>query len=259
MGIINITPDSFSDGGLSFDHKNAMINIQNLIEAGADIIDIGAQSTRPGAKLLSLNEEIKRLFPLLNNLRREFPNQYFSIDTYNSNVAMKALDAGIDLINDISGARFDKNILKVIRDYDCPYVLTHSRGNSSTMNELCNYSDVVKDVIIELNSKTKLLIDYGINRSNIIWDPGIGFAKNTSQNLKLLKNLEQFSEYGFPLLVGASRKRFIGEITNVIEPRERYIGTSLVVARCLQAGVSIVRVHNVKEAKETLLMSRALW
>ena len=259
MGVLNITPDSFSDGGLNDNPSKAYSRFCDILLAGADIIDIGAQSTRPGALELSSENELKRLLPSLKLIRERSKDSIISIDTFYSKVAEEALSLGVNWINDVTGGRRDPDILKVIADFSCPYVINHSRGNSQNMNNLCNYNDLINDIIDELSALTDKALDAGIAKENIIWDPGIGFSKSTSQNINILNKLELFTKYEFPILVGPSRKRFIGEILGESDMKERIWGTAAVVCRCVEAKVSIVRVHDIEAISKTIKMAKLLW
>ena len=258
MAIVNITNDSFSDGGL-FNEFSAAINHACLcIEQGAQVLDLGAQSTRPGASEVGTEIEIKKLIPVIKELKLLHPEIPISIDTFHHSVAHSALEAGADCINDISGGRHDYEIFKVIADYGCPYVLTHSRGDSKTMDSLTNYQNVVIDVKKELSNQINLALSYGINKNQIIIDPGLGFAKNTDQNLILLRNLEEFVLMQYPVLIGASRKRFIGSVINESDPKKRIFGTAAVASRCVIAGVNFLRVHDIKEICQVIRMTKSL-
>lgn len=259
MGVINITPDSFSDGGLYLNPKDAFIKALDCINSGADILDIGGQSTRPGSHIISPDEEIKRMMPALKSIRKEFPDKIISVDTFYSKVAKEALDAGANWINDISGGRLDPHILDILADSNNPFVVTHSRGNSQTMNNLSHYQNVIDDVLSELMIQVDKAIKAGISSKQIIIDPGIGFAKNTKQNLEILCNLESFLSIGFPVLVGPSRKRFIGDILNEPDPLKRLFGTASVVCKCVQSKINYIRLHDVYEMKQVIKMSTMLW
>ena len=259
MGILNITPDSFSDGGFYEEPKIALKRASEFIEAGADMIDIGGQSTRPGAAIISPEDELDRILPVLKLLRKELPKTILSIDTYYSLVAENALNLGIDCVNDVSGGRLDPDILNIIARYKTPYVITHSRGNSLTMNKLSKYNDVALEVYNELMNSVEEANKRGVSDDQIIIDPGLGFAKNSQQNLILLSNLEKFTRSKFPVLVGPSRKRFIGYILDQENPNKRIFGTAAVVCRCVQAKVSLLRVHDVFEIDQTLKMANSLW
>tara|TARA_B100000945_G_scaffold298990_1_gene279265 strand:+ start:443 stop:1249 length:807 start_codon:yes stop_codon:yes gene_type:complete len=258
MAIVNITHDSFSDGGLFKDSISAVQHACLCVEQGAQIIDLGAQSTRPGAKEVGSEIEIKRLIPVIKELKLIHPEIPISVDTFHHSVANKALNAGADFVNDISGGRHDPEIFKVIADYGCPYVLTHSRGNSLNMDSLTNYKNVVIDVKNELLTQINLALSSGVNNKQIIIDPGIGFAKNVDQNLILLRNIEQFVLMKYPVLVGASRKRFIGSVINEPDPNKRIFGTSAVASRCVIAGVDFIRVHDIKEICQVVKMTKSI-
>ena len=258
MAIVNITEDSFSDGGLYIDLKSAINHSSLCIKQGAHILDIGAQSTRPGASEVGAEIEIKRLIPLIKELKLLYPHIPISVDTFHHSVAEKVLDVGADWINDISGGRHDPKIFNVIAEKNCSYVLTHSRGNSKTMDSLTKYSNVVLDVKNELSKQIDLALSLGIKNEQIIIDPGIGFAKNLDQNLSLLKNLEQFVGMKYPLLIGASRKRFIGSVINESDPIKRIYGTAAVASRCVIAGVDILRVHDIKPISQVVKMIKSI-
>ena len=246
MGVINLTPDSFSDGGELNSSKRILDQVRYFLRNGVDIIDLGAQSTRPGAEEVGSMIEIKRLIPYLKLIRSEYPEILISIDTFNSDVAHEALLNGADWINDVTGGRRDNEILNVISEYNCPFVITHSRGNSQNMNQLSKYDNLLSEVRGSLEKLIENALDKNISRKNIIVDPGIGFSKDLNQNLEILKNLDVFKELNLPILIGASRKRFIGEILNENNPKERDIGTLAISCLCSHLNVDIVRVHNVK-------------
>ena len=259
MGVINITPDSFSDGGMFLDPQKALNQAITLVKHGADVIDIGAQSTRPGAIEVGSEEELKRLIPVLLAIREYLPHIIISIDTFLSDVAEESLNAGADWINDISGGRHDQNIHNIIVNYRCPYVITHSRGNSQTMNSLSSYGNVVKEVYLELKEITKKALDSGIHKEQIIWDPGLGFAKTTEQNISIIKNLDMFASEGYPLMIGPSRKRFIGDLTNETIEKNRIWGTAAVACRCVESKINLIRVHDVEPIFKVVLMAEAMW
>ena len=255
MGIINLTPDSFSDGGDFCSIEKVLTQVDNFISNGVDVIDLGAQSTRPGAIEIGAKKEINRLLPYLKKIRKEYPNILISIDTFNSEVAHEALLNGADWINDVSGGRRDDEILDVISKFNCPFVITHSRGNSKNMNNLTNYDDFLVDIIHSLETLTLKAIKKNVCKDKIIWDPGIGFSKDTNQNLEILRNLDSLKKFEFPILIGASRKRFIGEILKEDNPKERDIGTLAVSCLCSQQNIHMVRVHNVKINNQFLKVS----
>ena len=252
MGIINLTPDSFSDGGDLCSIEKVLKQVNNFIANGVDVIDLGAQSTRPGAIEIGAKKEINRLLPYLQKIRKEYPNILISIDTFNSEVAHEALVNGADWINDVSGGRRDDEILDVISKFNCPFVITHSRGNSKNMNDLTNYDDFLNDLIHSLECLTTKAINKNVSKDKIIWDPGIGFSKDTNQNIDILRNINFLKNSKFPILIGASRKRFIGEILNETNPKERDIGTLAISCLCSQQNIHLVRVHNVKANYQVL-------
>jgi dihydropteroate synthase len=268
MGVLNLTPDSFSDGG-RFDRPEAALRQARLMAAlGADLLDLGGQSTRPGAAEISAAEEISRVLPVLRRIRAALApgpaesaaagGPLLSIDTFRAAVAEAALAAGADWINDVTGGRRDPALLAVVAAAGCPYVLMHSRGDSRSMDRLAVYGDVVTEVREELLHATDRAIAAGIRPERIVWDPGLGFAKTTEQNLILLRRLGELRSEGFPLLVGPSRKRFIGEVLHEPRPRARLWGTAAVCAQAITAGADILRVHDVGPIVQVARMGDAL-
>ena len=258
MAIVNITEDSFSDGGMYLDLPSSLNHASLCIKQGAHILDIGAQSTRPGASEVGVEIELKRLIPLITELKSLHPEILISVDTFHHSVAEKVLNLGADWVNDVSGGRHDPEIFSVIADKGSPYVLTHSRGNSKTMDSLATYKNVVKEVKNELSNQIDLALSKGIKNEQIIIDPGIGFAKNVDQNLTLLRNLEEFVSMNYPVLIGASRKRFIGSVINEPDPNKRIFGNAAVASRCVIAGVDILRVHDIKEISQVITMTKSI-
>ncbi len=258
MSILNITEDSFSDGGLFIQFESAIKQASLCIQNGAKIIDIGAQSTRPGASEVGAEIEIKRLIPVIKELKLIHPDIPISVDTYHHSVAQIALNSGADWINDISGGRHDPDIFSVVSDYCCPYVLTHSRGNSRTMDSLAKYEDVVSEVRNELFYQIDSALSSGIKPNQIIIDPGIGFGKNVEQNLILIRSLEKFVSMNYPILIGASRKRFIGSIIDETDPNKRIFGMAAIASRCVMAGVNFLRVHDTKEICQVIKMTKSI-
>ena len=246
MGVINLTPDSFSDGGDLNTSQKVLDQVNQFLCNGVDIIDLGAQSTRPGAEEVGSNIEIKRLIPYLKLIKSEYPEILISIDTFSSDVAQEALLNGADWINDVTGGRRDKAILDVVSKFNCPFVITHSRGNSKNMNQLSNYKNVLNEVKSSIENLINNALMKNISRNNIIVDPGIGFSKDINQNLEILRNLDALKKLNLPILIGASRKRFIGEILNETNPKERDIGTLAISCLCSHFNIDMVRVHNVK-------------
>ena len=258
MGILNLTPDSFSDGGRFQRPEQAQKQAARMLEQGADILDLGAQSTRPGAEEIGPAAELERLLPVLTAIRASHPDALLSVDTFHAEVAAAALTAGADWINDVSGGRRDPAILRVVADAGCPYVLMHSRGDSRSMDRLTDYGDVVDDVCAELWRSTRAAQLEGVATSQLIWDPGLGFAKTHDQNLQLLRGLDRLRQEGFPLLVGPSRKRFIGEVLSEARPRARLWGTAAVCAEAIRAGTDVLRVHDVGPIVQTARMMDAI-
>jgi len=259
MGVINLTPDSFSDGGDLNTAKKILDKVKHFLCNGVDIIDVGAQSTRPGAEEVGSKIEIKRLIPYLKLIRSEYPEILISVDTFNSDVAQAALLNGANWINDVTGGRRDKEILNVVAEFNCPFVITHSRGNSQNMNELSKYGNLLSEVKYSLENLIKNALEKNVSRENIIVDPGIGFSKNLNHNLEILKNLDVFKTLNLPILIGASRKRFIGEILNESNPKERDIGTLAISCLCSHLNIDIVRVHNVKINNQILKVADMIY
>ena len=259
MGVINLTPDSFSDGGELNSTQKVLDQVKNFLSNGVDIIDLGAQSTRPGAEEIGSKKEIERLLPNLIKIKSEYPEILVSVDTFNSEVAQEALLNGANWINDVTGGRRDEKILDVVSKFNCPIVITHSRGNSKNMNRLNRYNDFLKEVIESLEILIDKALKKNIPQDNIILDPGIGFSKDINQNLEILKNLDTFKKLNFPILIGASRKRFIGEILNETNPKERDIGTLAISCLCSQLNIHLVRVHNVKANFEILKVADRIY
>lgn len=258
MGVINLTPDSFSDGGRCQTAAAALRQAERLLRQGADVLDLGAQSTRPGALEVGVETELERLMPALTAIRAAQPDAILSIDTFWGEVAEAALAAGADWINDVSGGRRDPGLLRAVAGHGCPLVLMHSRGDSRSMDQQCQYNDVVADVRQELEQASQRALAAGVQREQLIWDPGLGFAKTTDQNLELLRRLDELKAPGRPLLVGPSRKRFIGETVGETRPRARIWGTAAVCALAVARGVDLVRVHDVGPMAQVVRMAGTL-
>ena len=244
MGVLNVTPDSFSDGGEFSTQAAAVAQAQQLADAGADIIDVGGQSTRPGAVEVPVGEEIDRVVPVVRALRQSLPVP-ISVDTTRALVARAAVEAGADMINDISGATFDPEMLPVVAQLGVPVVLMHIRGTPQTMQTLTDYQDLIGEICGFLASRIDAAVAAGIERELIIIDPGIGFAKTHSGNLEILRNLPVFRALDCPLLVGPSRKSFIGHILNQPDPKARVWGTAAACSAAIAGGADILRVHDV--------------
>jgi dihydropteroate synthase len=255
MGILNVTPDSFSDGGKHDQLDQAIAHALNMIEQGATIIDIGGESTRPGASEVAVEEEVRRVVPVVEALAKY--NIVLSIDTSQPEVMRAAKAAGAHIWNDVR-ALTRPNALKTAVELDVPVVIMHMRGEPTTMNQLDQYADVTLDVMQELQQRINEALTAGVKKQNIIIDPGFGFAKNAQQNLKLLKEFWKLSEMGYPVLSGLSRKRFIGEALQGATAEQRAIGSVTGHLLSIQQGASIVRAHDVKAMHEAILVWKAM-
>lgn len=256
MGIINVTPDSFYDGGKWLDPDKAVAEGIGLVESGADIIDIGGESTRPGAGAISLEEELQRVLPVIQGLRQNVKVP-ISIDTYKAQVAQAALNEGADIVNDISALRFDPRMAVLVAAEKVPVVLMHMQGTPQTMQAEPSYKDVLREVQDFLAAQVRFAMEAGVERENIIIDPGIGFGKTLEHNLTLLRGLPALASMGQPLLVGASRKTFIGKILGV-EPEERLEGSLAAAIAAVFGGSHIIRVHDVKETRKAIRVADAI-
>jgi len=249
MGILNLTPDSFYDGGSYKNEQEILLQTEKMLTDGAFCVDVGAYSSRPNAKDVSTEEELQRLMPVIELLQKEFPDIILSIDTFRSEIARKAVDSGAAIINDISGGTLDKLMMKTVGELNVPYILMHMRGTPKTMQSLTQYDDLLQDIIYYFSSKVAEARSFGIH--DIILDPGFGFAKTTSQNFELLKNLSLLNVLEIPVLAGLSRKSMIYK-TLEISAKEALNGTSVLNTLALQQGAKLLRVHDVKEAKECI-------
>ena len=256
MGIINVTPDSFYDGGKRFDPAKAVADGIGLVEVGADMIDIGGESTRPGAPPVSAEEELQRVLPVVQGLRRTVKVP-ISIDTYKARVARAALTAGADIVNDISALRFDPEMTVLVATERVPVVLMHMQGTPQTMQAEPRYSNVLGEVQDFLEARIGVALEAGVERDNIILDPGIGFGKTLDHNLILLRGLPVFASMGYPLLVGASRKTFIGKILDA-KPDERLEGSLAAAVVAVFGGAHIIRAHDVKETCRAVRVADAI-
>ena len=239
MGILNVTPDSFADGGLHFTFEHAVQRGLQMIEEGVDIIDIGGESTRPGAERVSEGEEQRRVIPVIEALVGKGAD--ISIDTMRASTARLAVNAGAVIVNDVSGGAADPEMFSTVADLGCKYTLMHWRGHSKDMNTLAQYDDVVSEVIQEVTLQLDKALAAGIKRENIVLDPGLGFAKDAEHNWEILNRLEEFIALGYPVLIGHSRKRFIGGDS----PDEREVGTLKISESLVGRGIWAVRVHSV--------------
>ncbi len=249
MGVVNVTPDSFSDGGEFSKPHAALAQAQRLVEAGADIIDIGGQSTRPGAAQISVEEELERVLSVIEVLRKEIAVP-ISVDTTRAVVAASAVTVGADIVNDISGGTFDPQMLTRVAELDVPIVLMHLRGTPETMQQMTDYDNLLGEIYQFLEQQIESATSSGINPSKIIIDPGIGFAKNQQQNLEILRNIGFFKTLNCPILVGVSRKSFIGRILDKPDPKDRVWGTAAACCAAISTGVDILRVHDVAQMRD---------
>ena len=246
MGILNVTPDSFADGGMHNSLPAAMNRAQEMISEGVDIIDVGGESTRPGAARITEAEELLRTIPVIEAIAKSFPEVTISIDTTRANVALKALNAGVKIINDVSGGLADPKMAEVVAKSGVKYVVMHWRGSSESMQSKAIYKDVNSEVIAELLGRVDSLKFSGVLESQIILDPGLGFAKLPEHNWEIIQNLEMFTNLGFPILIGASRKRFLGE---ELSPIEREAASIDITSLCAKNKIWGVRTHSVKSHK----------
>jgi len=265
MGIINVTPDSFSGDGLAGNVEGAVAQAIRFVEEGADILDIGGESTRPGSQPISEEEELSRVMPVLKRLVKEV-DVPISIDTYKARVAREAIEAGASMVNDVWGLRMDPDMAKVVADYNVPVVVMHNRSNPKNAVQEARlggryvgveYQDLMADIVRELEYSIELALDAGVDFEKIIVDPGIGFGKTVEQNLEILRRLGELKVLGRPILLGTSRKSVIGYVLN-LPPNERVEGTAATVALGIAAGADIVRVHDVKAMARVVKMTDAI-
>jgi len=257
MGIMNITPDSFSDGNQYKTVDEYLFRIEEMLDQGADIIDLGAESTRPGSKPITADEELERLLPVLEQAIPRFET-IFSVDTTKSLVAKQALERGVSIINDISGLSFEPDIGRHIANHDAGIILMHTPGRPDVMQELAKYDSILPEIISSLTNSISIAESFGINFENIIVDPGIGFGKTVEQNLEILRNLSELLKLRRPILIGTSRKSFIGKLLGDIDVHSRIEGSSATVAVSILNGASFVRVHDVNEMKKVVRMTDAI-
>jgi dihydropteroate synthase len=256
MGILNVTPDSFTDGGKFLDINTAVDHAIDMIADGADIIDIGGESTRPFSDSVSEEEELSRVISVIRKLR-EKTDTIISIDTTKSSVADKACSVGADIVNDISGLSFDSNMVNTVIKHDCPVVLMHIIGNPKTMQENPSYNDLISDITNHLLDRANFALKKGVKKHNIILDPGIGFGKTIDNNFTIINNIDKLTDLGYPILIGASRKSFIGKTLNVDE-NNRIEGTIASNIIALDRGCKIFRVHDIIEAKKSLIIGNKI-
>jgi len=257
MGVINVTPDSFADGGLCFDQDTAVDHALALAAAGADILDFGGESTRPFSEPTPLNEELQRVLPVIAQVRAR-THIPISIDTYKSGVARAALEAGANIINDISAMRFDPDMVHLAREYGAPVILMHMQGTPKGMQAKPHYHDLLGELRAFFQERLDFAMSHGLPRELLVLDPGLGFGKTFQHNMEILNNLDAFLDLGCPLLIGPSRKAFLGHLLGGLPPGERDIGTLAALAVAVQRGAHIVRVHNVAYAKQFFTVLRAI-
>lgn len=255
MGIVNLTPDSFYTGSRFTTETEVVTQAQKMLLEGANILDLGAYSTRPGASDVSAEEEAKRLLPAIKAIKSNFPNAIISVDTFRANIARLAIEAGADMINDVSGGEFDAKMFTTVAELQVPYILMHNRGTLQTMHQLNNYGNLMADIILYFTSKISQLRTLGVN--DIVLDPGFGFAKDVAQNFELLNCFKQLEILELPVLAGLSRKSMIWKSLN-IDPNNALNGTSILNTIALQNGAKILRVHDVKEAVECIKLMEIL-
>ena len=255
MGVLNLTPDSFSDGGIYNKKEKGVKHAFNLLNYGADLIDVGGESTRPGSKPISENKEWNRINKIIKLLSRKVP---ISLDTRKSNIMKKGILSGIKLINDVSGISYDSKTLSILKKYKVPFIIQHSLGNPENMQNKPKYKNELLEIYDFFEDKIKLVRSKGINHNNIILDPGIGFGKNLKHNMTIIRNISIFHSLGFPILVGNSRKRFIKEISGKNDSKSRVGGTMASSIYLMMQGVQILRIHDVKELIQGIKVFRKI-
>jgi len=256
MGVLNLTPDSFYDGGRYTREAQALRRVEEMIGEGADIIDVGGESVRPGAEPISLDEELSRVMPVIEKVRRLF-SIIISIDTYKAEVARQAIEKGAEMVNDISGLRFDPDLRKIVAGYDVSLILMHIKGTPKNMQNNPRYHSLMEEIISYLRKSIKLAEESGVDPARIIVDPGIGFGKTTAHNLEILRRLEELKSLGKPILVGLSRKSFIGNVLGLPQ-EERLEGGLAATCMAVSGGARIVRTHDVKPTRRAVDMVQAI-
>jgi len=258
MGILNITPDSFYDGGQYFEKNSAFKRAEEIIEQGAHIIDVGGMSTRPGSKPISPDEELKRTIPVIDHIAKNFRKTPISIDTFRSEIAKRAIDAGAVIINDISGLSADNKMMELVYQLKSSIIIMHMQGNPENMQKNPAYYDVVDEIYDYLYERTLKAVESGIEKGKIIIDPGIGFGKKVEHNLEILSRLSEFNEMGYPVLAGVSRKSFIGNLLGELPAGERLEGSIAAAVYAFLNGASMLRVHDIKETLRALKIAKAI-
>ena len=256
MGVLNLTPDSFSDGGLFTTKEKALDHCLKMINEGADLIDVGGESTRPGSDPLSINEELDRTIPIIEKIR-SITDCAISIDSYKSEVVKAALNANANIVNDISGLTFDENMVKLISEKKVPLIIMHMKGKPLDMQKNPSYNNLIKEICNFFSKQIRLANSAGIDSQNIILDPGIGFGKRVEDNFEIIRELQQICAMGLPVLIGPSRKSFIGETLSA-PTADRIEGTMATITASLMNGAKIVRVHDIKETQRTVSISEKI-
>ena len=250
MGVLNVTPDSFSDGGQFNEIDSAILHVDKMLKNGADIIDIGGESTKPGSDPVSANEESKRIVPIIKAIKNEYKDILISVDTYKSSVAKKAIEAGADFVNDISGLTFDDEMISLLAQSDIPVVVMHINGKPKTMQKNILYSDLISDMKRFFTKQSEYAINSGIKENNIIIDPGIGFGKTKEDNYLILDNVAKFKSLGFPVLIGLSRKSFLAVGDD--KPEDRKSASLAAQSIAISNGADCIRTHDIEETYKTL-------
>jgi len=255
MGILNVSPDSFYSGSRLLDESSVLNRIEEMIKDGADILDVGGESTRPGSLPLSVDEELNRVIPVISSVRERFKDIPISVDTYKVKVAKEAIEAGATILNIIN---LTEEMIEFLECIETPFIFMHMRGTPKDMQNYTDYTDLIKEILLFFKEKITYLEERGIKRERIIIDPGIGFAKTAKQNFEILRSLKAFKIFGLPDLIGHSRKSFLGKLLSGVEPEERLSGTLAVTAYAAMNGADIIRVHDVKENFEVLKVIREI-
>lgn len=258
MGILNITPDSFFEGSRLSSVEDALNKAKLFIEQGATFLDIGGESTRPGSLPVTAEEEINRVVPVVKKIKQVYPDVIISVDTWRSGTAKAALEAGADIINDISGLTFDEEMVNVVKEYNCPIIIMHVNGKPQTMQDNPVYEDVVKEVHEFLDRQINVALSHGISKEKIIIDLGIGFGKTAEHNITLLKNIDKFDDFNLPHLLAVSRKGFIGKTLGETEAKNRLNGTVGINVYAAMKNIEISRVHDIKENLQAVRMAEVL-
>ena len=258
MGILNVTPDSFSDGGLFFEESKALNHVNSMINAGATIIDVGGESTRPGSKIINEKEEWKRIENVIFKIKKNFPKILLSLDSRKSYVMEKGIESGVNIINDVSGLNFDKKSFNIINSKNIPFVLHHMQGTPDIMQKKPKYDDALLDIFDFFEEKINFCLKKKYKKEFILLDPGIGFGKNLDHNLRIISKISTFHSLGCPILIGTSRKRFIEHIVTKFDTKDRTGGTIASVLYGLLQGVQLFRVHDVKEINQGILVFKEI-